>query len=104
MPDENLLINELLREYLAFNHLARRQMPQVHCRLRALMRAAQSSTLSVLNAETGASAMPLDRSELATLVGVVDDEQSIQLCVGSLRCAAFAACADAGRRAQAAAV
>ena len=61
MTDENLLIIELIREWLVFNQL--------------------SSSNSVFLAETGAPAMPLDRPELATLVGVVDDAQSSQLCV-----------------------
>lgn len=61
MTDENLLIIELIREWLVFNQL--------------------SSSNSVFMAETGAPAMPLDRPELATLVGVVDDAQSSQLCV-----------------------
>ena len=64
VPDENLLIIELIREWLVFNQL--------------------SSTVSVFMAETGAPALPLDRPELATLVGIVDDAQSAQLCV---RCA-----------------
>jgi lisH domain-containing protein FOPNL len=59
VPDENLLVNELIREYLQFNGL--------------------TSTLSVLLSETGAPAVPLDRPELATLVGVVDDAHSVRL-------------------------
>ncbi len=60
MPDENLLINELIREYLVFNNY--------------------SSTLSVLLAESGATGTTaLERSELATLTGVVDDAYSVQL-------------------------
>jgi lisH domain-containing protein FOPNL len=61
MPDENLLITELLREYLAFNHMR--------------------STLSVMLAESGAPAVPLDRAELAVLVGVTETAHSAQLCV-----------------------
>jgi len=60
VPDENLVINELLREYLAFNHY--------------------SSTLSTLVAESGArGASPLERTELAQLVGVVEDRHTRQL-------------------------
>ena len=54
------MINELLREYLAFNHY--------------------SSTLSTLTAESGArGASPLERNELAQLVGVVEDVHTRQL-------------------------
>jgi hypothetical protein len=67
VPDENLLLNELIREYLHFNGL--------------------TSTLSVLLSETGAPAIPLDRPELATLVGVVDDAHSVRLCVARARAA-----------------
>ena len=60
MPDENLVINELVREYLLFNHY--------------------TSTLSVLLAETGASGTTaLTRPELAALTGVVDDVHSRKL-------------------------
>ena len=60
MPDENLVINELIREYLLFNRY--------------------TSCLSVLLAETGASGTTaLTRPELAALTGVVDDVHSRRL-------------------------
>ena len=61
VTDENLLIIELIREWLRFNEF--------------------TSTHSVFMAETGAPVVPLDRPELSTLVGVTDDAQSAQLCV-----------------------
>ena len=60
VPDENLVIDELVREYLLFNHY--------------------TSTLSVLLVETGASGTTaLTRPELAALTGVVDDVHSRKL-------------------------
>ena len=57
VPDENLTINELVREYLVFNHY--------------------TASLSVLLAETGATGTTaLTRGELAMLTGVVDDAHS----------------------------
>jgi hypothetical protein len=61
VPDENLLIFELVRDFLHYNRL--------------------TSTLSVFTSETGAPSLPLDRAELAVLVGVTDDAHSVQLCV-----------------------
>ena len=60
VPDENLLINELIREYLAFNKYR--------------------NTLSVLITEAGQPAMPLDRDFLADRTGAVEDGNSRQLC------------------------
>jgi lisH domain-containing protein FOPNL len=60
VPDENLVVNELIREYLLFNRY--------------------TSTLSVLLAETGASGtVAIARPELAALTGVVDDVHSRRL-------------------------
>ena len=72
MTDENLLIIELIREWLRFNQF--------------------TSTHSVFMAETGAPVVPLDRPELSTLVGVADDAQSAQLCVRRTRLARGARC------------
>ncbi|KAG8432955.1 hypothetical protein GDO86_017282 [Hymenochirus boettgeri] len=68
LSHENLLINELIREYLEFNKY--------------------KYTASVLTAETGLSDIPLDRSFLAKELGVVEDNsaQSVPLLYGILAC------------------
>lgn len=63
LSDRNLLINELIRDYLAFNKYR--------------------STLSTLMAETGQPTAPLDRSFLAEQAGVVEDRNSRQLCAAA---------------------
>lgn len=60
ISDRNLIINELIREYLVFNKYR--------------------STLSVLMAETGQPTGTLDRTFLAEQAGVVEDRNSRQLC------------------------
>ncbi|OCT64082.1 centrosomal protein 20 isoform X1 [Xenopus laevis] len=64
LSPENLLINELIREYLAFNKY--------------------SYTSSVLTAETGLSEVPLDRSFLTKELNVVEDlnSQSVPILYG----------------------
>lgn len=64
-----MLINELIRDYLAFNKYR--------------------STLSVLMAETGQPSAPLDRGFLAEQAGVVEDRNSRQLYALYPRPAAF---------------
>eukprot|EP00079_Xenopus_tropicalis_P017695 XP_004918017.1 PREDICTED: lisH domain-containing protein FOPNL isoform X1 [Xenopus tropicalis] len=66
LSPENLLINELIREYLAFNKYR--------------------YTASVLTAETGLSDIPLDRSFLTKELNVVDDmnSQSVPILYGIL--------------------
>ncbi|XP_053327096.1 centrosomal protein 20 isoform X3 [Spea bombifrons] len=56
LSHENLLINELIREYLEFNKY--------------------KYTASVLTAETGLSDIPLDRQFLLRELNVVDDSNS----------------------------
>ncbi|KAM4631900.1 centrosomal protein 20 [Discoglossus pictus] len=56
LSHENLLINELIREYLEFNKY--------------------KYTASVLTAETGLSDIPLDRSFLAKEMNIVEDANS----------------------------
>ncbi|KAM8934200.1 centrosomal protein 20 [Pelodytes ibericus] len=53
---ENLLINEMIREYLEYNKY--------------------KYTASVLNAETGLSEIPLDRQFLARELNIVEDSKS----------------------------
>ena len=60
LSDENLIINELVREYLTFNKYR--------------------NTLSVLMTEAGQPAVPLDRAFLADRSGAVEDGSSVQLC------------------------
>ncbi|XP_075035858.1 centrosomal protein 20 isoform X1 [Mixophyes fleayi] len=66
LSHENLLINEMIREYLAFNKY--------------------KYTASVLTAETGLPDIPLDRSFLARELNLVEDSnaQSVPILYGML--------------------